>query len=401
MYRALALAFSSMGITSPNPAVGAVIVRDSVVVGEGATSEYGGDHAEIVALAMAGDKSRGAEMYVSLEPCCHFGKTPPCTEAIINAGIARVYIPLADPNPMVAGKGILMLKDNGVDVVIMNELGDYAADMIRGFKKSILRKRSSVIHKSALSLDGKIATLSGDSRWISSPLSRYIVHRVRTTVDAIIVGKNTVEKDNPSLNIRLEEFDDSIAAFFDERMWWHSGRSNSYMENILRGTGNRRTKDPLRVIVGMPREMNPGMNIFRDDNYIIFAGEQDSAMLNGRDDHGYMQDMQAGGKLFFCTGKNKRDQVYCILEELYRRGVVNALLEGGGGVAGSFLDAGEIDQFMYFITPRILGNGISPINASGYQSVSEGLMLRDVSIVGLESDVLYTGYREPYLFESM
>ncbi|MFW5860636.1 MAG: bifunctional diaminohydroxyphosphoribosylaminopyrimidine deaminase/5-amino-6-(5-phosphoribosylamino)uracil reductase RibD [Spirochaetota bacterium] len=401
MYRAFELAFSSMGLTSPNPSVGAVIVRDGDIVGFGATSPCGGDHAEVAALAMAGEKSRGAEMFVSLEPCCHYGKTPPCTEAIIRGGIARIYIPLVDPNPMVAGKGILMLKNNGVDVVLLSELGDYAADMIRGFKKSILRKRSAVIHKSAISLDGKIATLSGDSRWISSSLSRYVVHRLRATVDAIIVGKNTVEKDNPSLNIRMNEFDDTITAFFNEERWWYSGRNNSYLENILRGTGIRREKDPLRVVVGLPQKLNLSMNIFRDDNYIVFADEKQSSRLKGRDDYSDIQNMRDTGNLFLYTGNTVREQVYCILEELYRRNVVNALLEGGGGVAGSFLDAGEIDQFMYFITPRILGNGISPLNATGNHSVSEALALRDISIIGLESDVLYTGYREQYLLESM
>ncbi len=401
MYRTLELAFSSIGLTSPNPPVGAVIVRDGEIVGFGATSPCGGDHAEIRALAMAGEKSRGAEMFVSLEPCCHYGKTPPCTEAIIREGITRVYIPLVDPNPMVAGKGILMLKNNGVDVVLLNELGDYAADMIRGFKKSILRKRSAVIHKSAISLDGKIATLSGDSRWISSSLSRYMVHRLRATVDAIIVGKNTLEKDNPSLNIRLDEFEDSISTFFDEKRWWYSGRNNSYLENILRGTGVSREKEPLRVVVGLPEELNFRMRFFRDDNYVVFEDMKHSNQLKDRDDYRCIMEMQDKGNLFLYTGNSTREQVYCILEELYRRGVVNALLEGGGGVAGSFHDAGEIDQFMYFITPRILGNGISPLNATGSQSVSEGLALSDISIVGLESDVLYTGYREPYLLESM
>ncbi len=401
MYRTLELAFSSIGLTSPNPSVGAVIVRDGEIVGFGATSPCGGDHAEINALAMAGEKSRGAEMFVSLEPCCHYGKTPPCTEAIIREGITRVYIPLVDPNPMVAGKGIMMLKNNGVDVVLLNELGDYAADMIRGFKKSILRKRSAVIHKSAISLDGKIATLSGDSRWISSSLSRYIVHRLRATVDAIIVGKNTLEKDNPSLNIRLDEFEDSISTFFDEKRWWYSGRNNSYLENILLGTGVSREKEPLRVLVGLPQALNFRMHFFRDDNYVVFSDEKHSTQLKGRDDYHSIQNMLDNGNLILYTGTTTREQIYCILEELYRRGVVNALLEGGGGVAGSFLDAGEIDQFMYFITPRILGNGISPMNASGYQSVSEGLTLRDISIIGLETDVLYTGYSEPYLLESM
>ena len=401
MKKTLNLAFSSMGITSPNPAVGAVVVRDGEIAGEGATSAYGGDHAEIVAISMAGDKCSGAEMYVSLEPCCHYGKTPPCTEAIINAGIRRVYIPLLDPNPMVAGKGMMMLRENGVEVVLVNDMADYAADMIRGFKKSILRKRSYIIHKTAVSLDGRIATASGDSRWISSPLSRLIVHRLRATVDAIIVGKNTLEKDDPSLNIRLHEFDDSARSFFDNRQWNYTGRNNSYIENLLLGTGVKRTDDPLRVIVGLPGMLHPSMNMFRDDNYIIFCEENCRDRLSSREDHSFLKDMEAHGNLVFCTGNRNREQVYFILEELYRRGVVNVLLEGGGGVAGSFMDAGEIDQFMYFITPRILGNGIPVINATGSESVSESLLLRDVSITGLERDLMYTGYREPYLFESM
>ncbi len=401
MKKTLSLAFSSMGITSPNPAVGAVIVRDGIIVGEGATCAYGGDHAEVVALTMAGDKSRGAEMYVSLEPCCHYGKTPPCTEAIIKAGIRRVYIPLLDPNPLVAGKGMMLLRESGVEVVLVNEMADFAADMIRGFKKSILRKRSFIIHKTAISLDGRIATAAGDSRWISSPLSRLMVHRLRATVDAIIVGKNTLEKDNPTLNIRLDEFDDPVKGFFDERLWSCTGRKNSFIENLLSGTVVKRTTDPLRVVIGLPKEVHPSMNMFRDDNYIIFCEEQYRDTIRGREDISFLQNLEAHGNLVFCAGNRNREQVYCILDELYRRGVVNALLEGGGGVAGSFMDAGEIDHFMYFVTPRIMGNGIPVINATGSESVSESLLLRDVSMTALDSELMYTGYREPYLFESM
>ena len=214
MTDALRLALAGMGRTSPNPSVGAVIVRGEAIVSTGRTGPYGGDHAEVSAIRTARQDLRGAEMYVSLEPCCHHGKTPPCTDAIIGAGITRVHIPLLDPNPMVAGKGALALREAGVEVVIRRDLASSAADLIRPFKKFILRKRPFTVLKLALTLDGRTATAGGDSRWISNDWSRFVAHRLRSLCDAVIVGKNTLAADNPSLTVRLGDFPPEVADSF-------------------------------------------------------------------------------------------------------------------------------------------------------------------------------------------
>jgi diaminohydroxyphosphoribosylaminopyrimidine deaminase/5-amino-6-(5-phosphoribosylamino)uracil reductase len=400
MEKAFELAFTMLGKTSLNPSVGAVIVKNDVIVSTGGTCPYGHDHAEIVAIKNAKSDVKGSEMYVTLEPCCHYGKTPPCTESIINAGIARIYIPLLDPNPLVAGKGIMRLRDAGVDVVMVNEMADYASDFIRQFKKSVLRNRSYIIHKSAITLDGRTATRSGDSRWISSIHSRYIVHRLRGIVDAIIIGKGTLLRDNPTLNVRMDSFPDDVKADIAGLSAPLSGRDSIFLRLLLQSQLHS-DSSPMRVILGLPDKLNLTDNVFFDDNYLFFVAGRERVGLQERSDCGVIEELIEGERIVFTEGDSKRDQIHHVLEELNRRGRMLVLLEGGATVAGSFFDAGEIDQFFYFISPRVVGSGLPPIAGEGFNTIRDSLALHDVTMVTIEEDILFNAYKEPYNFERM
>ena len=203
MELALSLAKRALGSTSPNPAVGAVVVKDGVIVGEGYTQPPGSAHAEVVALKQAGVNSSGAVMYVTLEPCCHFGRTPPCTQAIISSGISEIHIASLDPNPLVSGKGKAELEDAGIKTVL-GEHKEEALELNEGYTKFITTGDPFVITKFAMSLDGKLATRTGDSRWISGEESRRYAHKLRRSVDAIIVGVGTVLADDPRLTVRAK-----------------------------------------------------------------------------------------------------------------------------------------------------------------------------------------------------
>ncbi len=394
METALKIAFRHMGRTSPNPPVGAVIVKDGAVIASGGTGPCGSCHAEIDALAAAGRASSGAEMYVSLEPCSHFGRTPPCVEAIIRAGIRRVHIPALDPNPLVSGKGVAGLKAAGIDVVFVEELAEQAVDLIRPFKKYILRNRPFVLSKSAVTLDGRIAARGGDSRWISSEHSRYLVHKLRAKVDAVIVGKTTFTHDNPALNVRLGSFGAEVPAYFRNREPALGGRNNFLLHALL-------TEEivepgaPLRVVIGLPREIDPSSALFADGNYLFFERREAADRI-----------VREGGKigginLHLVDAASSREEIAAVQEELHRRGIMFVLLEGGGRLAGSFLDAGEIDQFLYIITPKIAGDGVPSLAATGVDAIRDALVLRDVTTVQVLDDLIYCGYREPYHFEML
>jgi diaminohydroxyphosphoribosylaminopyrimidine deaminase/5-amino-6-(5-phosphoribosylamino)uracil reductase len=389
MSLALEIAFSRLGKTSPNPPVGAVIVKNDNIISTGGTLCCGSDHAEIVAIKNAAEDISGADMYVTLEPCCHQSKkTPPCTEALINAKLARVFIPIFDPNPAVSCGGVQRLRDAGIEVVMLDEMSDMAFDLIRQFKKYIQKKKPYIIHKSAMTLDGRIAARSGDSKWISNEYSRFIVHKLRGIVDAVIIGKNTLVKDNPALNVRLNSFPEDIKSYFKKTEFNISGRDSFFLRMLLKSEEPVTGESPLRVVAGLPENINESMNIFFDDNYLFFA-EKNKIDFKSDKFAGMMMD---AGNVVLLKEKMRNGQVEEILDELYSRGKMLVMLEGGGGIAGSFYDAGEIDQFFYFITPKILGNGLNSINGSGKDSVMEALQLKDLSAVMLKDDILINGY---------
>jgi diaminohydroxyphosphoribosylaminopyrimidine deaminase/5-amino-6-(5-phosphoribosylamino)uracil reductase len=396
MNMALETAFSGMGRSSPNPAVGAVIVRDGKVLSVGRTCACGCDHAELDAINKAGMDISGSELYVSLEPCCHYGKTPPCTGAIIKAGIKRVFIPMLDPNGLVSGKGVSDLKKSGIEVVLMRDMYSRAKDIIRPFGKYIQRNRPFLIHKSAVTLDGRIAAKTGDSRWISSKYSRYIVHRLRSIADAIIVGKNTMSIDNPSLNIRPGDFPDEVEEYFSGRECVLAGYDNFFLRMLLKSGFEEREAAPERVVVGLPVSIDYDSDFFNDDNYVFFVNEGEMEGLSGRKDYNEIQKMADNGRLEVMSAGTRKGQAEEIAKRLYERGRLLVVLEGGGVTAGSFYDAGEIDQFMYFISPRIAGSGVPAMAGEGVEKIGESPFLKDVSSVMINDEILISAYREEY-----
>jgi diaminohydroxyphosphoribosylaminopyrimidine deaminase / 5-amino-6-(5-phosphoribosylamino)uracil reductase len=356
MARALELASRGEGYVEPNPMVGCVVVRDGEVVGEGWHQKFGGSHAEVEALRIAGARARGATMYVTLEPCCHQGKTPPCTEAIIAAGIARVVCAQHDPFEQVAGKGIEVLKASR----IASEVGMLAADAKRlnaPYLKLVTTGRPWIIAKWAMTLDGKIATRTGDSRWISGEASREIVHRLRGRVDGIMVGRGTVEADDPLLTARPPGPRTATRIVVD------SGAAIPLDSRLVRSVGGA----PVLVAVGSEA---PQENIDR-----LLA---------------------AGCEVIVCQSADaigKSVSIPALLDELGRRRMTNVLVEGGSQLLGAFFDAGAIDEARIFIAPRIIGGSKSPtaIAGAGLERVAAAIPLIDTEIQQVGNDLYLHG----------
>lgn len=395
LLRAFEIAFSTLGTTTPNPSVGAVVVKNGKVLSTGSTNPCGFDHAEVMALKGVSD-ARGADLYVSLEPCCHHGKTPPCTDSIIKSGISRVIIPLLDPNPLVAGNGVKRLQQAGIEVIIAEEMAHYAADLIRHFKKFIIKKKSFVIHKTAMTLDGKTATRGGDSKWISSDCSRYIVHRLRNIVDAIIVGKGTFVTDDPALTVRNNSFPDEVKDYFCNTRVPFFGKDNLFLKMLVGPEEITSRRQPTRVMIGLPPELDFSKKFFSDDNYIIFSDIKKRDHISRRDDSAHLSKIENEGRFVFVDGESRREQVTSVLRELYSRDKAMLLVEGGGQLAGSFFDAGEVDQFLYFIAPRIAGGGLPSLDGTGFNTMKESLQLQDITTGFIKEDILINAYREQY-----
>mgnify|MGYP000044181962 CR=1 FL=1 len=400
MTLALKAAFGKLGVTSPNPAVGAVIVKDGTIIATGSTQACGLDHAEVVALKNAKGNCSGATMYVTLEPCCHWGKTPPCTEAIIHAGITKVVIPALDPNPAVAGKGVRALQQAGVEVLFLQEFSQAAIDVIRPFKKSILRHRPFIIHKAAISLDGRTATVTGDSKWISSPVSRLLAHRLRACVDTIIVGKATVETDNPMLTVRFSDFAREHTQFYETKQYTVSGYSNSFINGLLEFWKADVTHDLKKIVIGLPQSLHT-IHLTNDGNAYFFVAQKDKDLFLKRDDYGIITNLIDCGRIQFLQSNTGVEQIHELLDILHTMGSMITVLEGGAMVAGSFFDANEIDQCMYVYSPILVGKGKSVIEGKGRQFIAQSMALYDVTSVFLGHDMLVSGYKERYQFEAV
>ncbi|MCF8071858.1 MAG: bifunctional diaminohydroxyphosphoribosylaminopyrimidine deaminase/5-amino-6-(5-phosphoribosylamino)uracil reductase RibD [Desulfarculaceae bacterium] len=326
MQRALALTRRGLGFSSPNPAVGAVVVADGRMVGQGWHAKAGTPHAEVHALAQAGEAARGATIYVTLEPCHHQGRTPPCTKAILEAGIGRVVYGASDPNPAVAGGGGEFLAGQGVEVV-PNLLAEACEREHRFFLTHITKARPHVILKTAATLDGKTATATGHSRWITGPASRRFVHRLRGWVDAIMVGMGTALADDPELTCRLPKGNNPLRVVVDSR---------------LRLPGEARVLDP---------EAPPGC--------LVACGPEASA-----EDEQRLQ--KAGAQVLrLPAGPEGGVDLNALLSELGARGITSLLAEGGAGLAWSLLDAGLVDEVMYFHAPKIVGGLDAPPMVAG------------------------------------
>ncbi len=349
MSRALELAAAGRGYVEPNPLVGCVIAQGAEIIGEGWHRRFGGPHAEIEALAVAGSRSAGTTLYVNLEPCCHHGKTPPCTEAVIAAGVRRVVIAHQDPFPPVAGRGVAQLQAAGIEVC--DGVGqDKALSLNAPYLKLLRTHRPWVIAKWAMTADGKIASRSGDSRWISSEASRQVVHELRGRVDAILVGRGTVQADDPLLTARPPGPRVATRVVLD------TGASLSSQSRLAQSARDV----PVLVAVGAR------------------SSEVDRQRLR-----------ELGCEVYVSEGTTHGERVGALLAESGRRRMTNVLVEGGARVLGTLLDAGEIDEVHVFIAPVLLGGATAPgaIAGEGRASIAEALRLHDAKWRPLAADI--------------
>jgi len=356
--RAIELAQRGLGRVSPNPVVGAVIARDGAVLGEGWHDEYGGPHAEVNALRAAGDADlRGATLYVSLEPCCHHGKQPPCTDAIVAAGIARVVVASDDPTEKASGRGLGILRDEGVVVdVAGGELAARARLQNQAFRKHARTGRPWVLFKSAMSLDGKVATQGGDSKWISSEQSRLLAHRWRAACDAVAVGIGTALADDPQLTARIEDVH----------------------------------RQPLRVVFDSEARLP------LDSKLVAAAPEMPLAVVVSRAAPRGATDAleMAGAEVIVATGEHEPARVRSALDQLgaLELPVSSILLEGGPHLAGAFLDVGEIDEVRLFLAPLLLGgrSARDPLEGEGVERIADALRALTLECERSAEDVLIT-----------
>ncbi len=351
MRRALELAERARGLTSPNPMVGAVLVAGGVVVGEGFHRAAGAPHAETEALAAAGARARGATLYVTLEPCAHQGRTPPCASAIVAAGVRRVVVATGDPNPLVAGSGLDALRAAGVEV----EVGLLAADATRQnrvFLTAMRERRPHVTLKAAASLDGRIADLHGSSRWITGEAARAVAHRLRSECDAIVVGVGTVLRDDPRLTVRRE------------RPW---------------------PREPYRVVLDTNARTPPAAEIIR-------AGTPGRALVavgHGAPAERVRALEQGGATVLRCPTRDGRIDVIALLAALQAREVRGVLVEGGSEVHASFLDADVVDRVALFLAPLLLGGREAPAVVGGQgRALKSAVRLETPAVTAVGDDLL-------------
>lgn len=354
MQQALDLARRAEGRTAPNPPVGAVLVRDEGVVGAGFHPAAGQPHAEIFALRQAGALARGATLYVTLEPCCHQGRTGPCTEALIEAGVSRVVIGAMDPNPTVAGGGAARLRAAGIEVET-GILRRACEQLIAPFAKHVVSGLPYVLFKAAMTLDGRTATATGDSRWISCGRSRELVHQVRDRVDGILIGSGTVLADNPQLTTRL-----GGAGRNPARIVVDGGLRTSPLAEVYQAAAPGR-----RILVTGSHQPDQAVRPFLDAGVEVVRSHLDG-------DHLDLDD---------------------IMRQLAASGLVSLLLEGGGRLSGAMLRAGLIDRLMLFIAPILLGgdDGHALLAGAGVSQIKDAWQLKDTQVRQIDSDILIEG----------
>jgi diaminohydroxyphosphoribosylaminopyrimidine deaminase/5-amino-6-(5-phosphoribosylamino)uracil reductase len=363
MTRAIELAWQGRGWTSPNPLVGAVVVKDNQIVGEGFHPAVGKPHAEVYALDAAGAEAQGATLYVTLEPCAHHGRTPPCVERVLESGLARVVVACEDPNPLVAGKGIQRLRAAGIEVEV-GVLHDDATKLNERFFKYIKTKRPFVAVKTGMSLDGKIATASGESMWITNESSRGYVQILRATYDAIMVGVNTVVQDNPRLTCRVP--------------------------------GGRQ---PLRIIIDSMARTPVNARLFQIEN----AGHRPQTLIcvsaKAPDDR-VRALREAGAEILVCPDSGYSVDTHVDLAKLMpvlgKREITSILLEGGGTINAAALDAGIVDKVYVFVAPKIIGGVGAPtmVEGSGVALLEEAVQLYRMSCTTMNGDLLIEAYTQ-------
>lgn len=358
MRRALTLARRGVGKTSPNPAVGCVIVRDGQIVGEGWHRKAGTPHAEVHALRQAGDRAQGATVYVTLEPCSHHGRTPPCAEALLAARVAEVCVGMVDPNPLVSGRGVKVLQAAGI-VVTVGVCEPACRRLNEPFIKQMTTGRPFVLLKMAATLDGWSATTSGDSKWITSEPSRTLVHRLRSRMDAIMVGIETVLADDPLLTCR-----------------------------------HVKGRNPVRIIVDSRLRLPLAGQICRS------AAQVPTIVATVNDDAASIAALTAAQvEVLVCQSSSGQVDLNDLLERLGQRGIQSILLEGGASLAGAALAAGQVDKVAFFYAPKLLGGAGTPLLAGLPPGrISDALPLHDLKVRRIGEDILVEGYlRNPCL----
>ena len=351
MKRALELAKKGAGHTSPNPMVGCVVVKDGRIVTEGYHERYGEFHAERNALTRCEEDLTGAEMYVTLEPCCHQGNTPPCTDIIIERGIGKVYVGSMDPNPKVAGKGVKILQEHGIEVetgvlekecLALNEIFFYY----------ITTGMPYVAMKYAMTLDGKIASCTGDSKWVTGETARHHVHELRKQYSAILAGIGTVLADDPMLNCRIEEGVDPVRVVCDSSL------------RIPLSSQLVKTAGDIPVIVAYAKE-NP---------------EKEKALL------------QAGVELI-SAGRDGRVDLAVLMRKLGKRKIDSVLVEGGGAIHGSLLKSGLVQKIFCYLAPKLIGGreAGSPVEGDGFSRMKDALPVKEMEILPLGEDICISG----------
>ena len=353
MQKAIELAQKGLGRTAPNPPVGAVLVRNGCIVGEGFHPAAGQPHAEVFALRAARDLALGADLYVTLEPCCHQGRTGPCAEAIVKAGVSRVFVGAQDPNPLVAGKGIDFLRDAGIEVVT-DILSQECCQLIAPFAKHVISALPYVVLKSAMTLDGQTATLTGDSKWISCEASRNLVHQLRNQVDAIMVGSGTVVADNPRLTTRLAE-------------------------------GGR---DPVRIVMDGSLKTSPDALLYtrssKAQTILVTAETHTEADLRPYRD--------VGADIILVSQTAGSLDLLATLKELANRNLQYILLEGGSLLGGAMLRARLVDRLMLFVAPKLLGGqGRGLLAGAGVDSMADAFALKHLNARKVDTDILLEG----------
>lgn len=360
MRLALRLAKKGMGRTSPNPLVGAVVVKGKTIVGRGYHHRAGEPHAEVLALRQAGRKGRGATLYLNLEPCAHFGRTPPCTQAILAASIRRVVAGMKDPNPVVSGRGIRQLRRGGVTVDV-GILREECRELNGPFSKFITTGKPFVTLKAAISLDGKVATRSGDSRWVSSQASRNYAHRLRQAMDAVMVGIGTVLKDDPLLTVRLP--------------------------------GGKKPHQPLRVVV------DSRLRIPLHSQLVRTAGLYPTLIATTRAASSSRRKWLAQANVEILILENDAQghvSLKALMKELARRSVVSVLLEGGSTLTASAVREEVVDRLLFFLAPKIIGGERAPgvVGGEGILRLKDAKPVKILKVRRMGPDFLIEGAME-------
>ncbi len=354
MRRAILLARRGIGWVNPNPMVGAVLVRDNKMIAEGYHHHFGAPHAEVNALAGIGEDLTDATLYVNLEPCSHHGKTPPCVELIVSRGIRRVVIGMEDPNPLVKGKGILFLRQHGIEVTT-GILAEEAEQLNLVFIKYITTGKPFGILKTAMTLDGKIATVTNASRWISGEKSRAYVHDLRHAYSAIMMGVNTILYDDPMLNIRR----------------------------------SAESRNPLKVIVDTYCKTTPEANIMKNDPQLTLFASTERA-----DPEKVKALERMGAQVLICPVKDDKTDLPFLFDALGKMGIDSVLIEGGSTLAFSVLREGLVDKVISFIAPKIIGGkeAVTPVGGEGISRMEDAIELKNMQIRKIGDDICIEAY---------